>query len=231
MPPSWRAGTWLLYFLVQVNYLIAFAFNLALGNPAARDDDSIRITCLSGEMLFRRTEQDSYTLTLSLVGGQYTYYLTVVLRTTPLATQERPTSQEVSIPQVESFASSIPPLPVHTPDDTRIVPPGVPYRVPCPQCQYPLERGEYCTSHRTQGLTVLRQGPEATLEEHHRVPFLFLHLDRNLDSTRATRATSPASSTSPVEALIPTTQHARYKPPRSCLPPHVPARQLRRLKC
>ena len=84
MAPSWRAGSWLLYFLIQVNYLIAFAFNLALDNPATRDDDLIRISCLSGEMVFRRVEQDSYTLTTSLVGGAYSYYLTVVLRTTPL---------------------------------------------------------------------------------------------------------------------------------------------------
>ena len=84
MPPSWRAGSWLLYFLIQVNYLIAFAFNPALGNPATRDDDSIRISCLSGEMIFRRVEQDSYTLMMRLVGGAYSYYLTVVLRTMPL---------------------------------------------------------------------------------------------------------------------------------------------------
>ena len=84
MPPSWRAGTWLLYFLIQVNYLITFVFNLALGNPTTRDDDLIHITCLLGKLNFRRVEQDSYTLTLSLVGGAFTYYLTVVLRTTPL---------------------------------------------------------------------------------------------------------------------------------------------------
>ena len=168
MPPLWHAGSWLLYFLIQVNYLIAFAFNLVLGNPATRDDDLIHITCLSGEMKFHRVEQDSYTLTLSLVGGAFTYYLTMVLRTTPLEPQERPTSQEeVSVPQVESFASSISTLPVHTPDDTWIVPPGVPFHVPCPHCQRPLEVGEYCREHREEGITILRQGPEAPLEEHH----------------------------------------------------------------
>ena len=93
MPPSWRAGTWLLYFLIQVNYLTAFAFNLALGNPATRDNDLITISCLAGEMRFRRIGPDSYTLSLRLVGGDHAYNLTVVLRTTPLEAQERPTSQ------------------------------------------------------------------------------------------------------------------------------------------
>ena len=167
MPPLWCAGTWLLYFLIQVNYLIAFAFNLALGNLATRDNDSIHISCLTGKMMFCRTGPASYTLTLSLAGGNHSYYLTMALRTTPLEPQERPTSQAVSIEEVETFASSIPPLPIHTPDDTRIVPPGVPFHVPCPHCQYPLEVGEYCKSHHEEGITVLCQGPEASLQEHH----------------------------------------------------------------
>ena len=211
MPPSWRAGSWLLYFSIQVNYLTTFACNLALGNPATRDDDSIHISCLAGEIMFHRTGPDSYTLTLSLVGGNYAYHLTVVLRTIPFATQERPTSQEGTIEELAPLTSSIPPLPVHTPADTRIVPPCVPFQVPCPCCQYPLELGEYCHSHREEEITVLRQGPEVPLQEHHRVPFLFLPVGRlqhpflsNSDSTRATRATSPASLTSsPVEAAIP----------------------------
>ena len=235
MPPSWHAGTWLLYFLIQVNYLIAFVFNLALGNPVSRDDDSICISCLSGKMTFHYVEQDSYTLMMSLVGGAFTYYLTMVLRTTPLKPWERSTSQEeVSVPQVESFTSSIPPLPVHTPDNTQIVPPSVPFRVPCPHCQNPLEVGEYCRLHCEEGITVLRQGPEAPLEEHHRVPFLFLPVgrlarpfERNSDSTRATCTTSPASLTSPVEALIPISQHAHSEPSCFCLPANIPARQLR----
>ena len=84
MPPSWRTGSWLLYFLIQVNYLIAFVFNLALGNPVSRDDDLIQITCHSGEMIFRCVEENSYTLTMTLLGNEFTYCLTVALRTTPL---------------------------------------------------------------------------------------------------------------------------------------------------
>ena len=64
MPPSWRAGSWLLYFLIQVNYLTVFAFNLALGNPVTRNNDSITISCLAGEMRFRHIRPDSYTLSL-----------------------------------------------------------------------------------------------------------------------------------------------------------------------
>ena len=178
MPPSWRAGTWLLYFLIQVNYLTAFAFNLALGNPSVRDDDSITISCCAGEMRFRHVGPDSYTLSLRLVGGESAFNLTMVLRTTPLAPQERPTSSAESIEEYAPSATSIPPPTVHTPSDLRIVPPGVPYRVPCPRCQTPLETGEICQNHFGEGITLIRQGPEAPLEEHHRVPFLFLQSSR-----------------------------------------------------
>ena len=127
MPPSWRIGTWLLYFLIQVNYLTAFAFNLVLGNPATRDNDSITISCLAGEMRFRRVGPDSYTLSWRLVGGDHAYNSTMVLRTTPLKTQERPTSQAGMIEEFAPLASSIPLLLVHTPNDTWIVPPRVPF--------------------------------------------------------------------------------------------------------
>ena len=165
MPPSWRAGSWLLYFLIQVNYLIAFVFNLALGNPVSRDDDLICITCRSGKMIFRCVEEHSYTLTMTLLGNEFTYRLTVALRTIPLEPQERPTNREVSIPRINAFAASIPALPVHTPDDLWIVPPGVPFCVPCPHCQHALEVGEFC--HCAGETMVLCQGPEAELAEHH----------------------------------------------------------------
>ena len=219
MPPSWRAGSWLLYFLIQVNYLIAFAFNLALGNPAARDDDSITITCQSGELTFRRLEEHVYHLTMTLFGNEFTYRLTVALRTTPLAQQERPT--DVGIPPVDAFASTVPTLPVHTPNDLRSVTPGVPFRVPCPRCQRPLERGEFC--YCAGETTILRQGPEASLEDHHRVPFLFLQ-NIHSDSTRATRATTPASSSDDTYIK---TQHAHHPPTYSRVPANVPAGQLR----
>ena len=85
-PLSWHAGSWLLYFLIQVNYLITFACNLALGNPAVRDEDLIHIICLSGELTFHYDEGDGHgTLTKTLSGGAFSYHLTVDLRTTPLA--------------------------------------------------------------------------------------------------------------------------------------------------
>ena len=236
MPPSWRAGTWLLYFLIQVNYLTAFVFNLALGNPSVRDDDSITISCRAGEMVFRRIGQDSYTLSLRLIGGESAFNLTVVLRTTPLAPQERPTSSAESIEEYAPSATSIPPPAVHTLSDLWIVPPGVPFKVPCPRCQTPLETGEICQNHFVEGITLMRQGPEAPLAEHHRVPFLFLQSSRRQpnflvesDSTRATRATSPASSsTLSIDVpTIPISRHARYRASSPDLPADVPAGELR----
>ena len=237
MPPSWHAGSWLLYFLIQVNYLTVFAFNLALGNPSTRDDDSITISCRAGKMRFRHIGPDSYTLTLRLVGGESAFNLTVVLRTTPLEPQERPTSSAESIEEYAPSTTSIPPLLVHTPSDLQIVPPGVPFQVPCPRCQSPLETGEICQNHYGEGITLIRQGPKAPLQEHHRVPFLILqssHRQPNFlvesDSTRATRATSPASSDTLSPDLSPSVsnnQHARYQAPSPHLPADVPARELR----
>ena len=161
MPSSWHTGSWLLYFLIQVNYLIAFEFNLALGNSAVRDEDLICIPFLSGKMTFHFDEEKNHgTLTMTLSGGTFTYYLTVVLRTTPLKSWKRQSpSQEVCISQVSRLGiTQIPPIPAHPPSDLRIVPSSVLFCIPCPCCQYPLERGEYCTSHCAEGLTVLQGG-------------------------------------------------------------------------
>ena len=235
MPPSWHTGSWLLYFLIQVNYLTAFAFNLALGNPSVRDNDSITISCHAGEMRFWRIGPDSYTLSLRLNGGEHAFNLIVVIKTTPLDPQERPTSLAESIEEYAPSATSIPPLPVHTPSDLRIVPPGVLFQVPCPRCQTPLETGEICQNHFGEGITLIRQGPEAPLQEHHRVPFLILQSSCRQpnflvesDSTRATHATSPASTDTPSPDLpsIPISQHARYRAPGSHLPANVPTGEL-----
>ena len=139
--------------------MITFAFNLALGNPAVRDEELIRITCLSGKLTFRYDDGEGHgTLTMTLSGGAHAYHLTMDLRTTPLAPQERPSArQEISISQVSRQGiTQIPPMPAHLPSDLRIVPPGVPFCVPCPLCQYPLEREDYCTSHRADRVMVLR---------------------------------------------------------------------------
>ena len=141
-------------------------------------DMTITISCRAGEMVFRRIGPDSYTLSLRLIGGESAFNLTMVLRTTPLAPQERPTSSAESIEEYVPTAASIPPPVVHTPSDLRIVPLGVPFKVPCPRCQTPLETGEICQNHFGEGITLIRQGPEAPLAEHHRVPFLFLQSSR-----------------------------------------------------
>ena len=185
-------------------------------------------------MIFRHVGPDSYTLSLRLVGGESAFNLTVVLRTTPLAPQERPTSSAESIEEYAPSATSIPPLPVHTPSDLRIVPPGVPFQVPCPRCQDPLETGEICQNHFGEGITLICQGPEAPLAEHHQVPFLILqssHRQPNFlvesDSIRATRDTSPASSDTLSPDLSPfNNQHARYRAPSPHLPANIPAGEL-----
>ena len=118
-------------------------------------------------MTFRHIGPDSYTLSLRLLGEESAFNLTVVLRTTPLAPQERPTSSAETIEEYAPVAASIPPPPVHDPSDLRIVPPGVPFQVPCPRCQTPLETGDICQNHFGEGIAVICQGPEAPLQEHH----------------------------------------------------------------
>ena len=143
-----------------------------------------------------------------------------------------------SIEEYAPSATSIPSPAVHTPSDLQIVPPGVPFRVPCPRCQKPLEIGEICQNHFVEGITLIRQGPEAPLEEHHRVPFLFLQSSRRQpnflvesDSNRATCASSTASSSSSTISndvpTIPISQHACYRAPSPHLPTDVPTRELR----
>ena len=59
---------------------------------------------------------------------------------------------------------------------SRIVAPGVPFELPCPICQHPLEWGEYCHHH---GITILCCGTEDSLEDHLREPFRHLQCLRS----------------------------------------------------
>ena len=239
MPLNWHVGSWSLYFLIQVNYLIVFAFNQALGNPAVSNEDLIHITCLSGKMTPYFDEGENHgTLTMPLSSGAYAYYLTVVLRTTPLKSQERQSpSQEVHISQVNRPGiTQIPPTPAHPPSNLQIVPPSVPFHIPCPCCQYPLKREEYCTSHHAEDLTVLHHGSEDSHEKHNRNLFLilpgihYLVLHEELHSSPATTIISLDSvsglSTTPSPSSTSTQQHAHSLPARSPSNSNVPTGQL-----
>ena len=237
MPLAWWVGTWLLYFLIQVSYLIVFVFNLALGNPVVRDKDLIWITCLSGKIAFHYYKGESHgTWSMTLSGGTFTYYLTLVLRTTPLKPWERSlSSQEVHILQVRPGISQIPPLPVHPPSDLWTIPPSVSFCIPSPHCQNPLKRGEYCTPHRAEGITVLHQGPEVPLEEHPQNPSPFLPgicypiLHKEICSSPETLIGSnsaPGLDTSSSNSLTSTQQHACSLPALSTSCSNVPTGQL-----
>ena len=120
-------------------------------------------------------------------------------------------------------------MPAHPPFNLWIVPPSVPFQIPCPHCQNPLERGEYCSLHHEQGLMVLRQGPEIPLEEHQHCPFLFLTHIHDSDSTRATQGLN-SLRTSPIDIislLVPPVQHAHSLPAHPSTPSNIPARELR----
>ena len=109
--------------------------------PVVGNGDLIRITCHLGKMTFHFDKGENHgTLTMTLSGGAFTYYLTVVPRTTPLEFQERQSpSQEVCISQVSRPGNTqIPPTPAPPSSALCIVPPGVPFHIPCPHCQYLL---------------------------------------------------------------------------------------------
>ena len=50
-----------------------------------------------------------------------------------------------------------------------IVPPGIPFELPCPICRQPLKLGQYCTHY--QNITILCHGIEDPLEDHLHRPF------------------------------------------------------------
>ena len=91
---------------------------------------------------------------------------------------------------------SPPPLPIHprpvsrsslshrqgpsaTPDT--IVPPGVPFELPCPICQYPLEQGQIC-HHSDPHTTFVRQDQTEPFRIHQESPFIFCCHLPNLDN-------------------------------------------------
>ena len=55
-----------------------------------------------------------------------------------------------------------------------IVPPGVPFELPCPICQCPLEQGQICC-HSDPCTTVVRQDSTEPLQVHQELPFVFCH--------------------------------------------------------
>ena len=63
---------------------------------------------------------------------------------------------------------------------SHIVPPGVPFELPCPICKQPLELGQYCTYY--QNITILCHGIEDPLEDHLCQPFRHL---RNVQFTES----------------------------------------------
>ena len=131
----------------------------------------------------------------------------------------------------------IPSMPAYPSSDLQIVPPGAPSHVPCPLCQYPLERGEYCTSHRADGVTVLCQGPDKSLDEHQNHPLLvlpgicYLALHKELNPSNQATQGSDSSRSLPIHPPLalpspPTVQHARSLPAHSSASANIPAGSL-----
>ena len=138
MPPVWHEGSWLLFTLIQINYLITLAFSLAIGEPVVREDDMVLFTSAVTQMVFHCFNNICH-LVMELVHNDYTYLLFVVLRITPANWQRLPA--ELCVPNH--------PLP-----NSHLVPPGVPFELPCSICHAPLERDE-CHQHQEHSVTIL----------------------------------------------------------------------------
>ena len=81
------------------------------------------------------------------------------------------------------------PIPSHrqrsgTIPDT-IVPPGVPFKLPCPICQCPLEQGQIC-HHSDPWSTIVRWDQTEPLWVHQESPFVFCRHLPNLDNPMCT---------------------------------------------
>ena len=91
---------------------------------------------------------------------------------------------------------SSPPLPIHPcpvpcsspshgqgPGTTLdiIIPLGVPFELPCPICQHPLEQGQIC-HHSDPYTTIIRQDQTEPFWVHQELPFIFCHHLPNPDN-------------------------------------------------
>ena len=83
-----------------------------------------------------------------------------------------------------------------------IVPPGVPFKLPCPICRWPLELGQYCTHH--QNITILHYSIEDPLEDYLCQPFRhlrnihFTELDNTQRSNLSDQENVPPYPSSPL---------------------------------
>ena len=185
MPPRFsRDVAWVIQGCILILHMMLVAMTTFMNQPAvAETRNRVWFTMQSGVLSFWR-RQENFALHLIHRILNVTYTLDVNLRVT--------VHPDVS----EQPQPSPPPIPIcprpilshrqgsgTTPDT--IVPPGVPFKLPCPICQRPLEQGQICC-HSDPRSTVVRRDHTEPLWVHQESPFVFCHHLPNLDDPTCT---------------------------------------------
>ena len=143
------SGVWLIPRLILVLHLSTIMFSTIItGNiePIVDNDELIEFIVDSEESSIWHIAKTIQLFFIHQVGtNQYTLHVTLSVHTLQMVSQ--------SLKDPESC----------------IVPPGVPFELPCPICRWPLELSQYCTHHRD--ITILCCGIGDPLENHLHQPF------------------------------------------------------------
>ena len=150
-----------------------------MNQPAiAETCNHVQFTMQSGVLFFwRRPENFVLHLIHHILNVTYTLDVNPCVIVYPeVSEQPQPSPPPIPIrPQ---------PIPSHcqgsgtTPDT--IIPPGVPFELPCPICQHPLEQGQICC-HSDPRSTIVRRDQTKPLRVHHELSFIFCCHLPNLD--------------------------------------------------
>jgi len=158
MPPFECFGLWLVDGFIMALFMIVSAFNYALQTPIVEEDGLLEFAVDSGRMLVRCIHDEFY-LSLNTQTSEYnmTFNLNLCLEDRKSNSGPAPEQQEPP----SYFPQS----------DQHLVLPGVPFKLPCPLCACPLERGQIY-DHVERGQVVICQyAPDLSVEDLQANPF------------------------------------------------------------
>ena len=148
MPPFERFGSWLVDGFVMTLSMVISTFNYAMREPIIVEDGLLEFTVDSGRMIICCL-CDEFHVSFTTQLPEFNVTFNIDLR---LEEQQDPPSYYLQ-------------------SDQHLVLPGVPFKLPCPFCVHPLERGQIC-DHVKRGQVVIQQyGPDLSVEDLQANPF------------------------------------------------------------
>ena len=175
---------WVIQGCVLILHMMSVTMTTFMNQPAvAETHNHVWFMMQSGVLSFwRRPENFALHLIHCILNVTYTLDVNLHVLVHPeVSEQPRPSPPPIPIcPR---------PIPSHhqrsdtTPDT--IVPPGVPFELPCPICQRPLEQGQICR-HSDPWSTVVRRDQTEPLQVHQEMPFVFCRHLPNPDDPMCT---------------------------------------------